>query len=244
MSVVELQKKYEAVTSPHELLEALVNDEFSGEVAAFSSFGAYSALLLSIVAEVNPNTPILFLETGKHFKETLDYVDNIERLLGLKNLIRLTPPKDLLEAHDPEGVLWYSNVDKCCGIRKVTPLNRHLDEANYKAVITGRRRYQTSDRADLKLIEEDENNRIRVNPLGFWDKDTIIEEFNKRNLPQHPLVEKGYLSIGCEPCTRVVKPGEDPRSGRWSHTQDKYEGQKTECGLHTDASAKDWSKDG
>jgi phosphoadenosine phosphosulfate reductase len=234
-----LEHKYQEFNSKnnsldaHELIKA--SYEFFGDkLACFSSFGSYSALLLKLVADVNKNIPVLFLETGKHFPETLQYVEDIKKTLGLKNIIALTPDEKILMHADPNGNLWSSNVDRCCWIRKVEPLDRHLAEVGYEAVITGRRAYQTKERAGMNKIELDDQGRIRINPLAFWSKDKIKSEFAELNLIQHPLVEKGYPSIGCAPCTRQIHPGEDERAGRWAHIVDLQPEaqQKTECGIH------------
>ncbi len=223
--------------------------EFFGdnELVSFSSFGSYSALLLSLVAEVDKKIPILFLETGKHFYETLKFVDDVQEFLGIKTIIKLHPDSKILANADETGDLWKTNVDRCCWIRKVEPLDRYLEEnPQVKAIVTGRRGYQTADRADMESIELDDTGRIRINPFKNFSKQDIISEFEERGLPQHPLVAKGYPSIGCAPCTRAVKPGEDERSGRWAHVVDiNSEGgdsQKTECGIHLNKkTVEDWS---
>jgi len=218
-----------------ELLQAMINDEFPDEIAMVSSFGAGSAVLLAMVAEVNPATPIVFLDTGKHFKETLEYVDTIKNKLGLTNLVTLHPDTNLLKNSDPKGDLWQSNPNRCCWLRKVAPLEKYLDDNKIKALITGRKRYQTVLRAHMNNIELHEDNRFRVNPLAGWNQQMTISEFKRMGLPEHPLVAKGYLSIGCEPCTVPVKPGQDERAGRWAHTADMPGGQqKVECGLHVE----------
>jgi len=240
-SLSRLQSFYSDL-EPQALIKAMVRDEFDGKIAAFSSFGSYSALLLSMVAEADKDIDVLFLETGKHFKETLEYVELLKKELGLKNIKMLTPDPKMLKNADPNGDLWKHNTNRCCWIRKVDPLARAIEEAGYEALITGRRRYQTSDRKDLEKIELDEDGRFKINPFALWDKDKIKEEFEKRGLPQHPLVEKGYPSIGCEPCTKEVRPGEDERSGRWAHTVDMEGKKKTECGIHIpSAETTDWS---
>jgi phosphoadenosine phosphosulfate reductase len=232
----ELQAKYGALPI-EKLLEALIKTEFAGKIASFSSFGSWSALLLDIVAKIDNTTPVLFLETGKHFPETLEFVETIKSKIGLKNIIALTPDEKILANADANGTLWQINVNRCCWIRKVEPLDRHLTEVGYDAVITGRRSYQTKEREGMATIELDDQNRFRINPFAFWSKDEIKAEFNKRGLPQHPLYDKGYPSIGCAPCTRMVKPGEDERAGRWAHVADLSTGsdkQKQECGIHLD----------
>jgi phosphoadenosine phosphosulfate reductase len=174
----------------------------------------------------------LFLDTGKHFKETLEYVDLLEKEFGLTDLRRLQPDPKLLQNSDPDGELWKTNVNRCCWLRKVEPLNRTLGSGEFEAVITGRKYYQTNHRADIDNIELFDDGIFRINPLFNWTKEKIKDEFEARGLPQHPLVAKGYPSIGCEPCTKEVKPGEDERSGRWAHTIDMTGAQKEECGIH------------
>lgn len=214
------------------LLRAMIRTEFAGKIALVSSFGADAAPLISMVAQVDPATPILFLETGKHFPETLEYVAALEKQLGLTNVRRLRPREDLLENADPEGNLWQTQVNRCCWIRKVEPLDRVLATGEFEALITGRKRFQTAERNSIDNIELFNDGIFRINPLANWDKEAIKRAFVQRNLPQHPLVERGYPSIGCEPCTKAVRPGEDERSGRWAHTTDMLGGQKQECGIH------------
>jgi phosphoadenosine phosphosulfate reductase len=225
------------------LIEA-ANKFFSdGSLVSFSSFGSYSSLMLDMVAKVNNNLPILFLETGKHFPETLEFVEQVKTSLNLKNIVALTPDEKILKNVDPEGDLWKVHVDRCCWIRKVEPLDRYIEANNIVSVITGRRAYQTKEREKMELVEMDDKGKIRLNPVAFWSKDKIKEEFAKRNLIQHPLVAKGYPSIGCAPCTRAVNPGEDERSGRWAHVADYQPNslQKTECGIHLGKDeTKDW----
>ncbi len=227
-----------------ELLDVMIGQEFKDEIALVSSFGAGSALLLSLVAEVNKNVPVLFLETGKHFPETLQYVEDLKSYLGLTNVIMLKPREDLLNNIDPTGGLWETQPNRCCWVRKVEPLQRVLDESNYKALITGRKRYQTKQRSDMDSIEMNEDGRFRVNPMAAWTKEDVALEFKKRGLPEHPLVAKGYPSIGCAPCTRPVAAGEDERAGRWAHTAELPGGeQKVECGIHLEGmpTKPDWN---
>ncbi len=224
------QKKYGKLDAS-DLLRVMISDVFKGKIALISSFGADAALLLALVAEVDNKTPILFLETGKHFPETLQYVETLKNKLNLQNLHFLTPDPELLKRIDAKGDLWNSNPDRCCWLRKVEPLDRAVKELGIEALITGRKRYQNSERAKLETIELDDKNIFRINPLANWDKTRQKQEFAARNLPEHPLLEKGYLSIGCAPCTSIVKAGEDERAGRWRHTAKEGE-QKTECGLH------------
>ena len=227
---------------PEQLLKAVIGQEFKNQIALFSSFGAHSALLIDMVAEVNPQTPVLFLETGKHFEETLEYVEQIKKKLCLKNVHMLRPQEEMVERTDPKGDLWGIQPNRCCWMRKVEPLQRAVKELGIKALITGRKRYQTSDRSDMGYFQVDADGVFRINPLAFWDRDKIKKEFKFRQLPQHPLVAKGYKSIGCEPCTLPVGKDGDERDGRWAHTADLYGEQKSECGIHLDEkTTSDWS---
>ena len=222
------------------LLRVMIGKEFVGEIALISSFGADAVLLLSIVADIDPATPVLFLETGKHFGETLSYVEQVEQTLGLTNVRRLTPDVEKLGRIDPNEDLWSVMPNRCCWLRKVEPLQREIAEQGYKALITGRKRHQTKERESLEMIELDADGIFRINPLAYWSKEQMDAEHERRGLPRHPLLEQGYLSIGCAPCTRPVADGEDERAGRWAHTIGLDEEQKTECGIHLPEAA-DWS---
>jgi len=226
------------------LLQAMIGDEFAGKIGIVSSFGAGSALLLSMIAQVDANTPVMFLETEKHFPETLEYVENLQSRLQLKNVRMLHPDPKLLGNIDAQGDLWKTQPNRCCWVRKVEPLQRAMKEGAFEALITGRKRYQTPERADMQTIELGDDGRFRINPMAFWTKETIKAEFKKRNLPEHPLVAKGYLSIGCAPCTRPLKEGEDERAGRWAHTAELPGGEKkVECGIHLEGmpTKPDWN---
>ncbi len=207
-------------------LRLVIEDLFPGQIALVSSFGADSAVLLHMVAAIDKAAPVLFIDTGVLFPETLAYRDEIVGQLGLSNLITIKPDEADVAAEDPETFLWAGNPDRCCEIRKVIPLAKALD--GYAAWISGRKRFQARTRAELALFET-EAGRIKVNPLAGWSADAIDAYLAAHALPRHPLVAKGYLSIGCIPCTTPVKPGEDPRAGRW---RDRG---KVECGLHTQA---------
>lgn len=224
------------------LLRAMIRDEFPGKIALISSFGADAALLLSMVAEVEKATPVLFLETGKHFPETLDYARELTQYLGLSNVHWLTPDPTLAARIDPNGDLWSTTPNRCCWMRKVEPLDRAVKEMGLAALITGRKRFQTSERAGLENIELDDKGIFRINPLVYYSKERSRQESSVRGLPEHPLVGKGYLSIGCAPCTKPVGAGDDERAGRWAHTIGLENEQKTECGIHLPADeAADWS---
>ena len=224
------------------LLRVMIREEFAGRVALISSFGADAALLLSMVAEIDPITPVFFLETEKHFPETLDYVRTLTEKLDLKQVYWLKPDPMLVERSDPKGDLWNSQPNRCCWLRKVEPLDRAVRELGIEALITGRKRYQTSERAEMESIELDDKQIFRINPLAMWTKERQKEETLARGLPEHPLVSKGYLSIGCAPCTAPVLDGQDERAGRWAHTIGIEDEQKTECGIHLAAGeVADWS---
>jgi phosphoadenosine phosphosulfate reductase len=195
-----------------------------GDAAIVSSFGAESAVLLHLIGSIDPAVPVLFLETGKHFPETLAYRDELVAKIGLTGLRNITPDQPVLDQKDGTGLRWSYDPDGCCEIRKVIPLKAAL--APFDAQFTGRKAFQSSTRAALPRFEIEEG-RLKVNPLADWDKAKIEAYMAEHDLPAHPLVEQGYLSIGCAPCTSIVKPGEDPRSGRWRGWD------KVECGIHT-----------
>jgi phosphoadenosine phosphosulfate reductase len=239
--LLDLQNKFGNLHA-FELLEKVITEFGVEKIALFSSFGSYSALLLDVVAKINPNVAVLFIDTQKHFIETVQYVNRLEKDLGLKNLQRLTPDEKIVANADKVGDLWSFNVDRCCWIRKVEPLDRHMKEAGYTAVITGRRSYQTAERSTMQTIELDDQEIFRINPFAFWSKDDVKNEFNKRGLPQHPLVAAGYPSIGCKPCTFPVQEGQDERAGRWAHLKKDDGEQKVECGIHLNReNMKDWT---
>lgn len=215
-------------SSTGELLEAVLRQGIAGHIAAVSSFGAESAVLLHLISRIDPATPVLFLDTGKHFPETLAYRDALAERLGLTDLVVLYPDVAELEQRDASGLRWSYDPDGCCELRKVRPLARALSD--FDASITGRKAFQSATRAHLPRFEidlSDAAGRLKVNPLIDWDAARIEAWFAKHDLPRHPLVERGFPSIGCSPCTHKVAPGEDPRSGRWKGWD------KTECGIHT-----------
>lgn len=206
-----------------DLLEVMIKEIFPGRIALVSSFGSESAVLIDMVAQVDKATPILFLNTGKLFGETLRYRDTLQTRFGLTDIRTLKPDAEELKEEDKNGLLWTRNLDACCDLRKTRPLDKALE--GFDAWITGRKRFQTGTRAALPLIEESEG-RIKINPLANFGFEDLQRIANEKDLPRHPLVADGYLSIGCMPCTKRVAPGEDYRSGRWAGTD------KTECGIH------------
>jgi phosphoadenosine phosphosulfate reductase len=213
-------------SSTQEMLEAVIRDNLAGDLAVVSSFGAESAVLLHLVASVDPKVPVLFLDTGKHFAETLAYRDLLVERLGL-NLVVLTPDPADLAKRDETGLRWSYDPDGCCEIRKVRPLEKAL--AGFDASFTGRKAFQAKTRANLPRFEldtSDAQGRLKINPLIDWSAEDIATYFEAHDLPRHPLIAQGYPSIGCSPCTTQVAEGEDPRSGRWKGWD------KTECGIH------------
>lgn len=206
-----------------EVLEIVLKEQMLGDVATVSSFGTEAIVLLHLIARFDRALPVLFLETGKHFPETLAYRDEVVSLLGLTDVRSLTPDPADIAAQDETGLRWSYDPDGCCAIRKVKPLERAL--AGFDAQISGRKAFQASTRAALPRFEV-EGDRLKMNPLADWGKERIEAYFTEFALPRHPLEIQGYPSIGCAPCTSMVKPGEDPRAGRWRGWD------KTECGIH------------
>jgi len=211
------------------VLEDMILDRFAGKIALVSSFGTESAILLHMVSRVDRALPVVFLETGKLFAETLAYRDELVARLGLTNVRSVRPSGKQLAAYDPDGRLWEKDPDLCCAIRKTNPLDEALE--GFSAWITGRKRAQGGVRGNLNLVETGPDGRTTVNPLAFWDDEDIEAYFERFNLPRHPLEAEGYSSIGCTTCTKRPLPGADKRSGRWAGMD------KTECGIHLPRSA-------
>lgn len=209
------------------MLEGVLRDGLAGEVAMVSSFGAESAVLLHLVGNIDRSVPVLFLDTGKHFPETIAYRDRLIDQLGLSDVHIIEPAAEELAARDANGLRWSFDPDGCCEIRKVRPLAHALTA--FDASFTGRKAFQASTRAHLPRFEldtSDAEGRLKINPLIDWSASQIAGYFVLHDLPQHPLVAQGYPSIGCSPCTRPVAIGEDARSGRWAGWD------KVECGIH------------
>ncbi len=205
------------------LLRAMIEREHPGRIALVSSFGSESAVLLDMVARIDRALPVLFLNTGKLFGETLAYRDRLVTRLGLTDVREIRPDPAALAARDAEGDLWNQNADLCCFLRKVAPLNRAL--AEFSAWITGRKRFHGGLRSTLPLVEAVDG-RIKVNPLAGWSRDDVNAYFAARDLPRHPLEGQGFLSVGCMPCTDRVTADTDTRRGRWPGSD------RTECGIH------------
>lgn len=210
--------------SAHEIIERAAYDVFKDRLCIVSSFGAESVVLLHVLSQVKADVPVLFLNTGKLFGETLRYRDRLQQVLGLTDVRSIAPNAADLAVDDPQGDLWSRDTDRCCHIRKVMPQARAI--AGFDALLTGRKRFQTQDRGALKIVERHADGKFRVNPLAKWSLDDLRQHIETHNLPRHPLVKDGYLSIGCMPCTARVASDSDYRSGRWAG-QDKEE-----CGIH------------
>jgi phosphoadenosine phosphosulfate reductase len=195
----------------------------AGNIALVSSFGAESVVLLHMAAVIDKTTPVLFIDTEMLFTETLVYQTEVSERLGLQNLSIIRA--DNINEIDPTGTLHKTDTDACCALRKTVPLQQSL--AKFDGWITGRKRFQSGTRAAMEFFEvEDGVNRIKVNPLAHWTPEDVQAYMEENRLPRHPLVAKGYPSIGCQPCTSPVKAGEDPRAGRWRDDN------KDECGIH------------
>lgn len=191
-------------------------------LALVSSFGAESVALLHLASRVKPDVQVIFIDTMLLFPETLTYQRDVARKLGLKKVRVLRA-----ETHvaDPDDTLHLRDPDACCDLRKTQVLDAALQD--FDGWITGRKRYQSGQRADLPAFEvEEASGRIKVNPLAHWTREDVQTYIEENNLPRHPLVARGYPSIGCAPCTTPVAPGEDPRAGRWRNSE------KDECGIH------------
>jgi phosphoadenosine phosphosulfate reductase len=211
------------------VLRLAIADAFPGRITLVSSFGTESAVLLHMAAEVDREIPVIFLDTGKLFPETLDYCETLIDRLGLADVRLVRPDRETVARHDADGGLWRQQADRCCNLRKTLPLRTALD--GFDAWITGRKRFQSAARQDVSLFETDDAERIKVNPLAFWSAERIADEFRRRDLPRHPLEAYGFLSVGCTTCTAPVAEGGDRRAGRWP-------GQvKSECGIHQPAPA-------
>jgi phosphoadenosine phosphosulfate reductase len=191
-----------------------------------TSFGAESAVLLHLVTQIKPDIPVLFTNTGFHFKETLEHRDKLVERLKL-NLRELNPEIPNAEFLAKNGKLYERDPDACCAVNKIAPFEKGLKD--YEGWITGIRRGQAQTRQAAQFVEPYRGRMTKVNPLLLWNGKMFWDYAKQYDLPYHPLWEKGYLSIGCSPenCTRPVSAGEDARAGRWSGQN------KVECGIHT-----------
>ena len=206
-----------------EILQRAI-DRFGAGIAAVSSFGAESAVLLHMLSEVSRDVPVLFLETGMLFAQTLDYRRQLAATLGLTAVRDLRPSFEDLAVSDGQGELWRTDTDACCHIRKVLPLDRALGD--FDAWITGRKRFHGGDRLRLAVVEAADG-RIKINPLAALGQAELDAYAARHALPAHPLVANGFPSVGCWPCTSPVAEGAEVRAGRWATSK------KSECGIHT-----------
>ncbi|KJC47991.1 phosphoadenylyl-sulfate reductase [Bradyrhizobium sp. LTSP857] len=210
--------------SPAEVIAAALKAVGREKLALVSSFGTESATLLKVMADVDPAIPVIFLDTGWLFEETLAYRDTLIAALGLKDVRSIKPAEETLSREDADRDLWFSDPDACCRIRKVEPLAHALKP--FSAWINGRKRFQGNARADIPVVEDD-GARLKFNPFANVSREELEAIFVRAKLPRHPLTESGFLSVGCMPCTSRTTEGEDERAGRWRGRA------KTECGIHT-----------
>ena len=210
--------------SPAEVIAAALQTVGRERLAVVSSFGTESAALLKVMADVDPAIPVVFLDTGWLFEETLAYRDTLVATLGLRDVRSIKPLEQALSREDPDRELWFSDPDACCRIRKVEPLARAL--APFSAWINGRKRFQGGLRADMAVVEDD-GVRLKFNPFANVSREEIEAIYKLAKLPPHPLAASGYLSVGCMPCSSRASADEDVRAGRWRGRA------KTECGIHT-----------
>jgi phosphoadenosine phosphosulfate reductase len=211
------------------LLDQVLVRQIVGKTAIVSSFGAESAVLLDLVAKIDRHAAILFIDTQMLFEETLTYFDELSATLALTNVTRITPDPIQARRDDVFGRLHKTNPDKCCDLRKTQPLANAL--SGYTAWISGRKRHQTAERAQMALYEADGSGRVKINPLADWERADLKAYFTAQRLPDHPLTAAGFTSIGCAPCTQLPTKGADERSGRWAGQN------KSECGIHYDLTA-------
>lgn len=214
--------------SPEQVIATALQTVGRERLAVVSSFGTESAALLKVMADVDPAIPVVFLDTGWLFEETLAYRDTLITTLGLRDVRSIKPLDETLSREDPERELWFSDPDACCRIRKVEPLKRAL--APFDAWINGRKRFQGSLRADIPVVEQD-GIRLKFNPFANVSREAVEAIYAQAKLPAHPLAASGYLSVGCMPCTSRTSSDEDARAGRWRGRA------KTECGIHTVATS-------
>jgi phosphoadenosine phosphosulfate reductase len=210
--------------SPADVIAAALQAVGREHLAVVSSFGTESAALLKVMADVDAAIPVIFLDTGWLFEETLAYRDTLIATLGLRDVRSIRPLEAMLSQADPDRELWFSDPDACCRIRKVEPLARALKP--FDAWINGRKRFQGGARAAIAVVEDD-GARLKFNPFANVSREEIAAIYRLAELPPHPLAASGYQSVGCMPCTSRTSPDEDARAGRWRGRS------KTECGIHT-----------
>lgn len=221
--VAQLNERYRNEDTSKVLRHAL-DDPMFGPIALVSSFGAEAVVLLHMVAQIDPSTPVIFIDTEMLFPQTLTYQRKLAEGFGLLDVRRITPSREAVFSRDPDNLMYLADRNACCALRKSEPLEEAL--AGFDAWISGRKRFQGGVRAELDLFENEDGKRIKINPLAHWSSKDVADYIATNNLPRHPLVAKGYPSIGCAPCTTPVGVGEEDRAGRWRGEE------KTECGIH------------
>lgn len=221
-AAADLQRRL-GYAAPTKVLAAALGELFPGRIAVVSSFGAESAVLLHLVAAIDRATPVLFIDTGRHFAETLRYRDALTAHLELRDVRSVGPTAEETARFDRDSTRAVWDPDGCCAFRKTQPLQRAL--AGFDAWITGRKRFQAATRFDLPVFEADPPH-VKINPLASWSTADLAAYVAEHRLPPHPLAAEGFASIGCAPCTSALRPGEDARAGRWRGFD------KTECGIH------------
>ena len=226
--VADLNARYKRHAAAEVLGHAL-DDPLVGRTALVSSFGAEAVVLLHMVSVIDRTTPVLFVDTEMLFPETLDYQRRVADRLKLTDVRIIRPDRDRTFLKDPNNGMHRTNPDGCCALRKTEPLQQALRP--FDAWVTGRKRYQNGRRAGLEFFEAEADQRIKINPLAHWNPTDVQDYITNNRLPRHPLVAKGFASLGCQPCTTRVGPEEDPRAGRWRGFD------KTECGIHFDGGA-------
>jgi len=221
----QLNQEFET-QSPQEIIAWAVS-EFRGKLGMTSSFGPESGVLLHMVSRIDAEVPVLFLETGYHFPETIEYKNRLVELTGMKQVreLRADTAKKAKVVAEHDGVPYEKNPDLCCHINKVEPLDEAL--TGLSAWMSGIRRHQSDARKSVRIVEQYDNGLFKISPLCNFTSRDAWWYLKEHNIPLHPLYEKGYLSIGCWPCTRPVQAGDDERAGRWAGKA------KTECGIHT-----------
>jgi len=212
-----------------DILEPLIERHFRGKIALVSSFGAESAVLLHMVSRIDASLPVIFLDTGKLFWETIAYRSKLVDRLGLKDIRTVKPDRADIESLDPDGNLHRRDPDQCCHIRKSAPLERALQ--GFDAWISGRKRFHGGARNTIETLQTVDG-RLKVEPLARFTAGDLEEYMAHYDLTRHPLLEQGYRSIGCVPCTVKGGTGDNPRAGRWAGLS------KTECGIHWTANGR------
>ncbi|MEE2694747.1 MAG: phosphoadenylyl-sulfate reductase [Pseudomonadota bacterium] len=208
---------------PYEIIEESIKKNFKDDIAYVCSFGSESAIILHMISEIKNDLPIIMLNTNFLFSETLEYRDYLLKRLKLTNFKEIFPDSSDIETADKNNDLWKKNPDSCCNIRKVVPLQKELEK--YTSWISGRKSYHEGERRNIKSFEY-LNGKIVINPLADVEKGFVDAYFKNKKINRHPLVDQGYLSIGCINCTVKTIDVNDPRSGRWHNKL------KTECGIH------------